>query len=39
MAHSAICPALQGCLVIDVVADVFQIAQMNTAIMSLDVFL
>lgn len=38
-AHFAICPALQDYLVRDVAVNVFQIAQLNTAIMSLDVII
>lgn len=38
-AHSAICPALQEALVRDVAGLVFQIALLNTAILSLDVIL
>lgn len=38
-AHFAICPALQDYLVRDVAGLVFQIALLNTAILSLDVML
>lgn len=38
-AHSAMSPALQEGLVTDVVANVFQSALLNTAIMSVDVLL
>lgn len=39
LAHYAFRPALQDYLVRDVAVNVFQIAQLNTAIMSLDVII